>query len=358
MSAEERRELVLEAALGEFAARGLAGTSTEEVARRAGISQPYLFRLFATKRALFLALVRRCFDRLEETFSTAAADLTGQDALMAMADAYERLLDDRLLLLLQMQAYAACEDPEVRATTRAGFKHLWELVERLTGLPFQPVVDFFAVGMLMNVAAAMDLPAVDERWTSWCPKDYAAGIFFDRKLVTTHFFRRQAKMTRRRSMDLRDHVGRAVHGVARQPRGDHGTALDPGAPACLARGAAVDGQRVHADVRRAAAHRGDPGRALRPPAAVRHRTRPVHRRFGRRRARPGHRRAGCRAGGPGRRRGHRDPADAHAAVRGGVAARRGLALGAWGASAAWPSPSARWSAGPSSKAPPGSGSSG
>ena len=170
MPADERRELVLEAAMAEFAARGLAGTSTEEVARQAGISQPYLFRLFPTKRALFLALVRRCFDRLEETFTTAAAGLTGQDALMAMGDAYELLLDDRLLLRMQMQAYAACSDPEVRATTRAGFKHLWELVERLTGLPFQDVVDFFAVGMLMNVAAAMDLPAVDERWTSWCPK--------------------------------------------------------------------------------------------------------------------------------------------------------------------------------------------
>src|ERR1700733_1691823 len=169
MPAGERRELVLEAALAEVAAGGLAGTSTEDVARRAGISQPYLFRLFPTKRALFLALVQRCFDRLEETFTTAAAGLTGQDALTAMGDAYELLLDDRLLLQMQMQAYAACDDPEVRATTRAGFKHLWELVERLTGLPFQDVVDFFAVGMLMN-AAAMDLPAVDERWTSWCPK--------------------------------------------------------------------------------------------------------------------------------------------------------------------------------------------
>jgi AcrR family transcriptional regulator len=170
MPAAERRELVLEAALAEFAVGGLAGTSTEEVARRAGISQPYLFRLFPTKRALFLALVQRCFDRLEDTFTTAATGLTGQDALMAMGDAYELLLDDRLLLRMQMQAYAACDDPEVRATTRAGYKHLWELVERLTGLPFQDVVDFFAVGMLMNVAAAMDLPAVDERWTSWCPK--------------------------------------------------------------------------------------------------------------------------------------------------------------------------------------------
>jgi hypothetical protein len=70
-----------------------------------------------------------------------------------------------------MQFYAACHDPEVRTATRAGYKGLWELTERLTGLPFHRVVDFFAVGMLMNVAAAMDLPAVDERWTSWCPKD-------------------------------------------------------------------------------------------------------------------------------------------------------------------------------------------
>jgi AcrR family transcriptional regulator len=170
MPAAQRRELVLEAAVPEFAAHGLAGTSTEVVARRAGISQPYLFRLFPTKKALFVALVDRCFRRVQDTFTTAAADLSGDEALAAMADAYEQLLTDRTLLLLQMQAYAACDDPEVRTATRAGYKGLWELTERLTGLPFQEVVDFFAVGMLMNVAAAMDLPSVDERWTSWCPK--------------------------------------------------------------------------------------------------------------------------------------------------------------------------------------------
>ena len=174
MPAVERRELVLDVAVAEFAVHGLAGTSTEDVARRAGISQPYLFRLFPTKKALFLALVDRCYLRVAEAFSAAAGDLTGEEALEAMGDAYERLLDDRTLLLLQMQAYAACEDPEIRAATRAGFKKLWELSERLTGLPFQDVVDFFAIGMLMNVAAAMDLPAVDERWTSWCPKNSPA----------------------------------------------------------------------------------------------------------------------------------------------------------------------------------------
>ena len=174
MPAAERRELVLNAAVAEFAVHGLAGTSTEDVARQAGISQPYLFRLFPTKKALFVELVERCFRRVRDTFIAAAGDRTGEEALMAMADSYELLLEDRTLLLLQMQVYAACGDPEIRTATRAGFKKLWELVERLTGLPFQTVVDFFAVGMLMNVAAAMDLPAVDERWTSWCPKNSPA----------------------------------------------------------------------------------------------------------------------------------------------------------------------------------------
>ena len=170
MPAERRRELVLAEALAEFAVRGYAGTSTEVVARRAGISQPYLFRLFPTKKALFLALIERCFGRVADEFTRAAEGLDGEAAMAAMADAYERLLDDRTLLLMQMQAYAACEDLDIRDATRTGFRRLWERIERLTGLPYQTVVDFFAVGMLMNVAAAMNLPEVDERWTSWCPK--------------------------------------------------------------------------------------------------------------------------------------------------------------------------------------------
>ena len=170
MSADERREQVLEAALAEFAAKGLAGTSTEDVARLAGISQPYLFRLFPTKKALFLALVERCFQRVRDTFTAAAGDAVGEDALDAMGKAYEKLLEDRTLLLLQMQAYAAGDDPAIRAATRSAFRELWTLVERLTGLPYERVVEFFAMGMLLNVAAALDLPAVDERWMSRVPE--------------------------------------------------------------------------------------------------------------------------------------------------------------------------------------------
>jgi AcrR family transcriptional regulator len=168
MTAAERREAVLTAAVAEFAARGMDGTSTEDVAAAAGISQPYLFRLFPTKKALFLALVDRCFQQVAAAFEAAAADRVGEDALEAMGDAYHQLLKDRTLLLLQMQAYAACDDPAIRAATRTGYKELWTLVERLTGLPYGRIVEFFAMGMLMNVAAAMDLPAVDERWARWC----------------------------------------------------------------------------------------------------------------------------------------------------------------------------------------------
>ena len=116
---------VLAAAVTEFAARGLAGTSTEDVARRAGISQPYLFRLFPTKKALFIALVERCFRRVASHFDGGGRDRTGEDALEAMADAYDQLLEDRTLLLLQMHAYAACDDPEIRDATRTGFRRLW-----------------------------------------------------------------------------------------------------------------------------------------------------------------------------------------------------------------------------------------
>ncbi len=170
MSATERREAVLEAAVTEFAARGFDGTSTEDVARRAGISQPYLFRLFPTKKALFIALVGRCFQRVADAFASAAADRVGEDAMEAMGDAYHELLEDRTLLLLQLHAYAACGDPDIRAAARTGYRMLWLLVERLTGLPEENVVEFFAMGMLMNVAAALDLPSVDERWASWCQR--------------------------------------------------------------------------------------------------------------------------------------------------------------------------------------------
>jgi AcrR family transcriptional regulator len=164
MSAEDRREQVLSAAVIEFASGGLEGTSTDAIARRAGISQPYLFRLYSTKKALFVAAVERTFLRCVETFRGAAEGLTGEAAKEAMGAAYTQLLSDRTFLQMQMQAYAGCADPEVRDATRAGFDRLWDEAVILTGLPDDRIHEFFAHGMLLNVAASMglDLDCGDE----------------------------------------------------------------------------------------------------------------------------------------------------------------------------------------------------
>src|SRR5205809_4581305 len=108
-SAEERREAVLDAAQAEFAARGLHGASTEEIAKAAGISQPYIFRLFGTKKELFKAAVARCLRETLEVFQRAAEGKRGEEALHAMGDAYRTLLEDRTRLRAQMQSYAASD---------------------------------------------------------------------------------------------------------------------------------------------------------------------------------------------------------------------------------------------------------
>jgi AcrR family transcriptional regulator len=160
MTGDERREAVLRVAIAEFARTGLHGTSTEKIAAGAEISHPYLFRLFGTKKELFLACLERCHERLREMFTRAAEAAGDGDRLAAMGRAYVDLLADREMLLLQLQGYAACDDPEVRATASHGYAELWALVERLSGAPEDDVRTFFATGMLLNMAAAMDLPQI------------------------------------------------------------------------------------------------------------------------------------------------------------------------------------------------------
>jgi AcrR family transcriptional regulator len=164
-SAEERRDEILEAALVEFGERGLHGASTEEIARRAGISQPYVFRLFGSKKDLFKATAARCLRQTLETFQRAAEGKRGEEALAAMGDAYMQLLADRSRLRAQMQAYAACDDPEICDVVRNGFGDLVAYVERVSGLPPEGVSRFFANGMLLNVLASMDLYDKSEEWS-------------------------------------------------------------------------------------------------------------------------------------------------------------------------------------------------
>jgi AcrR family transcriptional regulator len=174
LTKDERRREIVEAATREFAVGGLHGTPVEAIAKQVGVSQPYLFQLFGTKKDLFIAAVRRAFERTVAAFRTAAAEAdedAGTEAVLtSMGLAYHRLLEDRSLLLMQMQAYASCEDAEICEVVRDEMLRLVSFVQSASGAPDAAVREWLAYGMLMNVVAAMDLNDVDADWARMmCP---------------------------------------------------------------------------------------------------------------------------------------------------------------------------------------------
>src|ERR1700722_809439 len=175
-SADVRRASVLNAAIVEFARSGYAGTSTDAIATRAGISQPYLFRLFGTKKDLFIATYEAVSARIDEAFVTATAGLEGEAGMTAMAMAYLELLQDPDLLQVQLHAFvAAAADPDIAAACQETFRRLWQLVRTATHADPTVMRGFFAQGMLCSVIAAIDLRSVDEPW---------AQSFFDEEETT------------------------------------------------------------------------------------------------------------------------------------------------------------------------------
>lgn len=168
-TADERRDAIIVAALHAFAEGGYSGTSTETIARAVGVSQPYLFQLFGTKRELFLAVVRHGFERTRLVFHEAArrgpTDDQACSVLELMGTAYMRLLDDRDLLRVQLQAYAACGDEDVRDVVREEFTALYASVKRDSGASNEDIHHFFAEGMLLNVAAALEIGGKPETWS-------------------------------------------------------------------------------------------------------------------------------------------------------------------------------------------------
>ena len=162
--ASERRDALIEAAIHEFAAGGFHGTPVDRIARRVGVAQPYVFSLFGSKRDLFLAAVDRCFTRVGELMTRGAEEFDpaiaadGATVFKAMGNAYTlALAEDRELLMLQMQAYAACEDPVIRDHVRRGYARLVQHAEQLAGgsATQEQLDEFFRYGMWLNVAAAM-----------------------------------------------------------------------------------------------------------------------------------------------------------------------------------------------------------
>jgi AcrR family transcriptional regulator len=166
-TAEERREAVIEAGMKVMAERGIHATPTLEVAKAAGISQAYLFRLFPTKADLAQAVIGRCNERIHSTFTAAAAraKASGEDVLHAMGESYGELIQDRTLLLLQLHSHAAAaQDPVIRGAMQDGFRNLYALIKAETGADDEQISSFFATGMLINTLAAMGAYEIDEPW--------------------------------------------------------------------------------------------------------------------------------------------------------------------------------------------------
>jgi AcrR family transcriptional regulator len=167
-SSEERREQLIDAAVTEFAANGFNGTSTTAIAKRAGISQPYVYALFPNKHELFLAANAEVKERIRGAFAEAARGLeTPEERLHAMGRAYIALLANREEIMFQHQANAAAGDPALREPIRREFIRLFDDAMRLSGATEEEVWNFIAHGMFLNVIAALGLP------DRFLPKDEA-----------------------------------------------------------------------------------------------------------------------------------------------------------------------------------------
>lgn len=158
LTAAERSEQLVNAAVTAFAASGYAGTTTDDVARLAGVSQPYVIRLFGSKQRLFLAAVQHACTRIEQAFREAAKE---EADLRSLAAGYKTLLDEQELLGVLLHGYAASADPEIGNIVRDRFGRLFELIRELTDAPLEDVRTFMAIGMLITVLSAMRVVGPD-----------------------------------------------------------------------------------------------------------------------------------------------------------------------------------------------------
>lgn len=162
-SGAQRRDDILAAALAEFAAHGYFATRTADIARRVGISQPYIYALFTDKKELFLACHELAMQRLRGALYQATAAAAGEPgpplALSRVETAMRELVtSDPTQLMFQLQAHAAASDPQIREAVRERFMAMVDEGVRATGASRGVVLEHLARGLFFTVALALDLP--------------------------------------------------------------------------------------------------------------------------------------------------------------------------------------------------------
>jgi TetR/AcrR family transcriptional regulator len=155
MRAEDRRELILDAAMSVFGDYGYVGTTTDQVARAAGVSQPYVVRIFGTKEKLFLEVLHRALATLMTAFRAALADPGDSPAHVRLGRAYVELLNDRGLLLSLMHGFVLGSDPNIGKEARCGFLEVYSFLRDEAGFSAVDAHQFLSAGMLINTMVGL-----------------------------------------------------------------------------------------------------------------------------------------------------------------------------------------------------------
>jgi AcrR family transcriptional regulator len=115
LSAEARRQAVLDTACAVFFRKSYRGATTAEIAREAGITEPILYRHFGSKRDLYLACLEQASRQFRE-FSEEAIARDPQGCLGAIADEYMAKRSRLRLVDLWIQALTEASEDEVIAS--------------------------------------------------------------------------------------------------------------------------------------------------------------------------------------------------------------------------------------------------
>jgi AcrR family transcriptional regulator len=161
LSAADRREQILNAATAVFAERGYHGTTTDQVAQAAGISQPYVVRMFGTKQKLFLEVLQRALDLLFTAFRNALTDPgDGTTVKGRLGGSFIDLVGTTGVHRTLLHAFVSGNDPVIGAAAREGFVSIYRFLRDDAKFTPEEVESFLGGGMLISVLLGIELPSV------------------------------------------------------------------------------------------------------------------------------------------------------------------------------------------------------
>jgi len=154
MKSEDRRELILQAATEVFGQFGYHGSTTDQIARAAGVSQPYVVRMFGTKERLYIEVIERALVFILRSFRAVLAE-GSHDLGPRLGSAYVEMLRQRGLLLSLMHSFVLGGDPVIGPRARQGFLEVYAFLREEAGFTAEEANRFLEGGMLLNTLVGL-----------------------------------------------------------------------------------------------------------------------------------------------------------------------------------------------------------